>query len=245
MDNQFKLIIIIPCYNEEYRLPQQDFLDFISVNDIHFCFVNDGSSDRTIDVLQRLKEAFSDKISIIDYENNVGKAEAIRKGVHSIVSQRKYEYIGYFDADLSTPLKEIQLLLNSLEIGDLYEFSFGARVLRLGSIIERSSLRHYLSRLFATFASMILKLPVYDTQCGAKIFKIKLAQIIFMDPFITNWLFDIELFARTKNVRMGVQPFIEIPLNQWIEKEGSKIKLRDMFMFPLELMKISNHYSKK
>ena len=92
---------------------------------------------------------------------------------------------------------------------------------------------------------MILKLPVYDTQCGAKIFKIKLAQIIFMDPFITNWLFDIELFARTKNVRMGIQPFIEIPLNQWIEKEGSKIKLRDMFMFPLELMKISNHYSKK
>lgn len=245
MENQFKLIIIVPCYNEEDRLPQQDFLDFISANDIHFCFVNDGSSDRTIDVLQKLKGAFSDKISIIDYANNVGKAEAIRKGIHSIVPQNKYEYIGYFDADLATPLKEIRLLLNSLVLSESYEFAFGARVLRLGSIIKRSSVRHYLSRLFATFASMILKLPVYDTQCGAKIFKIKLAKRIFRDPFITNWLFDIELFARTKNLRKGIQPFIEIPLSQWIEKRGSKIKLRDFFMVPLELIKIRNHYSKK
>ena len=51
MENQCKLIIIIPCYNEEERLPQQDFLDFISENDIHFCFVNDGSSDQTINIL--------------------------------------------------------------------------------------------------------------------------------------------------------------------------------------------------
>ena len=239
-----KVVIIIPCYNEEYRLPLATFIDFIPKNNFHFCFVNDGSSDGTSLIFQQLKEKCSEKITIIDNQINQGKAEVIRQAVLELTKKEVFNYIGYFDADLSTPLSEIETLLSHLKSKEGYQFALGSRVLRLGVKIKRSATRHYLSRVFATVASKVLKLPVYDTQCGAKILKAELAERIFQDKFLSHWLFDVELFARVQTYSdiKSKNIFIEVPLNEWVEKGGSKIKLKDVFLFPIELLKIKLKY---
>lgn len=239
-----KVVIIIPCYNEEDRLPLAIFNDFISQNNFHFHFVNDGSSDGTSSILQQLKEKCPEKITITDNLINQGKAEVVRQAVLELTRKEQYSYIGYFDADLSTPLSEIETLLTLLKSKELFQFALGSRVLRLGVKIKRSAMRHYLSRIFATVASKVLKLPVYDTQCGAKIIKRELAERIFQDKFLSQWLFDVELFARVQSYPdiKEKNVFIEVPLNEWVEKGGSKIKMKDVFLFPIELLKIKLKY---
>lgn len=78
------LVIVIPCYNEALRFPKKDFIDFIDSlsNEIKICFVNDGSKDSTFEMLKELQEKKSDNIEILNLNQNVGKAEAVRSGIN-------------------------------------------------------------------------------------------------------------------------------------------------------------------
>jgi len=237
-----KICFVVPCYNEALRLPTNDFFDFSIQNDgVDFCFVNDGSTDNTLSVLEELKYRNSKQIFILDLKENGGKAEAVRQGVLFTCGSDQYSHIGFLDADLATPLSQIPLFINIKE----KSFVLGSRIRRLGSKIERTPTRHYLGRIFSTCASVILKLPVYDTQCGAKLLKKDLAVQIFEDKFITKWLFDIELLARTIGVfgrGEAMERIYEVPLTAWEEKAGSKLKLKHLLKVPMELFKISRRY---
>lgn len=235
------ICIVVPCYNEGKRLPILEFEAFLDNNNISFCFVNDGSNDNTLQVLAELQCKYENFIKVISNKTNLGKAESVRNGINTSLNWRKFDYVGYFDADLATPLNEIQHLMEAYSISDKYGFVLGSRIKRLGVNIDRIPARHYLGRIFATFASIVLALPVYDTQCGAKIIKSEIANIIFEQPFLSKWLFDIELIARTmKSYSTGI--FFEVPLNEWIEKGDTRIKILDMFKFPFELIRIKIKY---
>jgi hypothetical protein len=123
----------------------------------------------------------------------------------------------------------------------------GSRWRRLGSTIERSGVRHVLGRVFASGASLVLGLPVYDSQCGAKLIRSKAVSWLFAEPFSTRWLFDVELLARLRN-RLGrravLDAVVEVPLDEWRETGGSKIGTRDMIRVPLELLKIRRRYGR-
>lgn len=126
--------------------------------------------------------------------------------------------------------------------------AFGSRVKRLGIRLERSGLRHYVGRVFATEASMLLGLPVYDTQCGAKLFKSSLAQEVFREPFQSRWFFDVEIFFRLLAVlgRARVErEIIEVPLDSWIEKGSTKVGWTDFLRAPFELLRIYWFYRKR
>jgi len=237
------ICIIIPCFNESKRLPKADFELFIQNNDVCFCFVDDGSNDDTLTILEKLGDKFQNKVRVLRNPSNTGKAGAVRNGVLHSLNWKHFEYIGYFDADLATPLSEIEHFMDFFSQSDKLAFALGSRIKRLGVKIERLPLRHYFGRIFATFASLVLTLPVYDTQCGAKIIKSKLAREIFEKPFLSKWLFDIELIARASAIR-PVEIFIEVPLKQWIEKGETKIKLIDIFKFPVDLLRINSYYKK-
>jgi glycosyltransferase involved in cell wall biosynthesis len=241
-----KICIIIPCYNEEKRLPVEEFINFYEKAFLYFCFVDDGSKDKTLDVLQDLRKGREDRILIISQESNKGKAEAVRTGILKTIEWSDFEIVGYFDADLATPLWEIEHLATHFTPDVL--MVFGSRVKRLGANIVRNPYRFYLGRVFATFSSLILHLPVYDTQCGAKLMKAEFARIVFRDPFITRWLFDIEIFVRlVKEFGQNNIPKLvkEVPLEQWIEMGKSKIKISYLFKVPLELIKIYVYMKKK
>ena len=104
--------------------------------------------------------------------------------------------MGYWDADLATPLSTIPEFIEKFQSSRALVAVCGSRILRLGASIQRLVFRHYLGRVFSTVASNILNIPVYDTQCGAKLFRTEHAELIFSEHFISRWFFDVELFAR-------------------------------------------------
>ena len=241
-----KTIVVVPCYNESKRLRQDDFLHYVEQNDdVAFLFANDGSRDNPPEVLQELT-AKHERLLMLDIQPNGGKAEAVRKGMLYAAEQYKPDYIAFRDADLATPLEEIEPMVKWADKG--YDAVMGLRLMRLGAKVKRKTMRHYLGRCFATVSSMMLKLPVYDTQCGSKLFRREVVEAIFQEQFITRWLFDVELLARYKQrygVEQAIQKIYEYPLFQWEDVDGSQLKSRDFFKAPLELMKIRKRYKNK
>jgi glycosyltransferase involved in cell wall biosynthesis len=239
-----KTAIIIPCYNEASRLSINEFAEFAAMNpNLHFIFVNDGSTDGTERGLADLSRLNPSQMHFLSLERNYGKAEAVRRGFIEAL-EMDFVNIGYWDADLSTPLTTIPKfceLINSQDISMV----IGSRVRLLGRRIRRRAIRHYLGRIFATCASLLLQLPVYDTQCGAKLFKnSKELKVIFGKPFIVNWTFDVELLARfilaERFIGTGSlkERALEYPLEEWIEVPGSKIKPIYFLVAIVELVKI-------
>jgi glycosyltransferase involved in cell wall biosynthesis len=236
--------IIIPCYNEEKRLPVDAFLSFVKTNkDVQFLFVNDGSKDGTAEVLKNL--GVQNKCFVmLDLQNNRGKAEAVRQGVLYARTHFNSEYIGFWDADLATPLNEIDRFLECLQKNNC-TMVMGCRLMRLGAKVKRKNTRHYPGRIFATIASVVLKLKVYDTQCGAKLFNVNVIDPLYEKPFISRWLFDVELLARyikTFGLEEATKNIYEYPLASWEDVAGSSIKMKDFFKAPFELWKIKRHY---
>ena len=241
------ICVVVPCYNEAGRLPVGEFLSFLDGNQhIAFCFVNDGSLDTTRDVLAELRRRGPDeRVQVVNLERNRGKAEAVRAGVLHALAWRQFDYVGYLDADLATPLSELNHLLTYEPGPGRFEVICGSRIRRLGARIERSAVRHVLGRVFATFASMVLQLPVYDTQCGAKLIRADLSARILDQPFVSRWLFDVEILARTVRLLGRAQAnelILEVPLRAWKESGKSRIRMRDFLTAPMDLLKIYARY---
>ena len=240
--------IAIPCYNEETRLPVGEFEEyFASHKDVDFCFVNDGSTDDTIMVLTRLCKGWEERMAIVSLQKNSGKAEAVRAGIIHALSLKKYHKVGFWDADLATPLEEIDYLSEFMDKNESFAFAFGSRIKTLGVLIERKLLRHYFGRVFATFASGVVRLPVYDTQCGAKLMKSEVAKKVFDRSFSSKWLFDIEIFARMIEIyghNEAEKMMVEVPLRKWIDKGNSRITMTYLLKMPFELFSIYRSHRK-
>ena len=240
-----KACVVVPCYNEAKRLDFAAFELFLNSElNIDILFSNDGSTDTTKQLLENFCSKLPGRAFIYNMPKNGGKAEAVRCGVLEACKNNTYNYVAFWDADLSTPLNEVPIFLKQAR-DHSKKIAIGSRMKRLGATVKRRPVRHFLGRIFSTFSSIILKLPVYDTQCGAKVFSTELS-FLFDDKFITSWLFDVELIARYRNkfgVTSALNDIVEVPVNTWIEKEGSKLKLTDMIKVPMELLAIHRKYN--
>jgi len=237
-----KTCIIVPCYNEASRGALTAFENAFTKNDaLHFCFVNDGSTDNTKTTLDTLVNNYPNTTAL-HLEKNQGKAEAIRQAILQVDTD--FDYVGYLDADLSTPLSELERLLSytNSEI----DLVMGSRVKRIGAFVKRNPVRHIFGRILATIVNtFILKLPVYDTQCGAKIIATPLAKAIFERSFKSKWLFDVELLLRIKALygkKKTLAKIVEVPLNIWHDKGDSRITFMDFVKVPLDVFRIYIHY---
>ncbi|MCC7403272.1 MAG: glycosyltransferase [Bdellovibrionales bacterium] len=242
-----KLGIVVPCYNEAVRLDQKAYVDFLRSegDSLCLCFVNDGSRDGTSGVLEKMKQR-APGLLIVDRQQNRGKAESVREGILKLLTDTDCEWVGFWDADLATPLSEIAFFRRAIAEHPQSAIVMGARILRLGAKIVRHWYRHYTGRIFATFASLALGLPVYDTQCGAKVIRRDLALQIFREPFLSRWLFDVELLFRIQATaqfaQVGTNLIYELPLNEWVDVAGSRVRPGDFLKAPFELWKIRRHY---
>jgi dolichyl-phosphate beta-glucosyltransferase len=240
--------IIIPCYNEAARLNPGRIERYLAEGPgAVLVFVNDGSTDNTSALLHSIRDRHPERIFVLDLEPNSGKAKAIRQGMLFVLREIKPACAGYMDADLSTPFGEMDRLFSTMDHHKTVEVIFGSRIKRMGSKIERSPVRHYFGRVFATCISILLGLPVYDSQCGAKVMTAAKAEALFREDFITSWLFDVELLYRHKilyGTERTLQEVYEYPLFEWTESRGSKIRLKHILAIPFDLIKIYLHYSR-
>jgi dolichyl-phosphate beta-glucosyltransferase len=189
-----------------------------------------------------------DRAEVVSRSSNSGKAEAVRAGVQHALRTADQEVIGYWDADLATPLDAVNRFLSILADHPRIEMVFGSRVKLLGRRVERSEMRHYLGRTFATAVSVMLGLPIYDTQCGAKIFRVdENLRRAFAEPFLSKWVFDVEIIARymalhARNSQQFQDVIYEYPLEVWVDVKGSKVRPVDFFRAFVDVMRIKRKY---
>jgi len=240
--------VVVPCYNEAARLDIKAFAAFTARADAQFLFVNDGSSDETLGVLRELESLCPARIRVLSLASNLGKAEAVRLGLLEACRSRP-AYVAFWDADLATPLDDILLFSQLLDNRPDIEMVFGSRVNLLGRSVHRRLARHYVGRVFATAAAAVLGIGIYDTQCGAKMFRVsdRFVQQL-QEPFIGGWIFDVEMIARDISARRGTglprtaTIIYEFPLTVWRDVAGSKIKWRDWFAVAANLGRIYFRY---
>ncbi len=237
------IYLLVPCYNEAKRIRLDDFVEPTGTQ-ITFVFCDDGSTDETCRLIkEKIDRSRDGKIYLFRSEENVGKAEVVRLGYHFLVQQIQLgesDWVGFWDADLATPLTEIPKMLIYLRdlYGDQQDSVWASRVYRLGSEIIRSPFRHYLGRAFATVISLLLKVQSYDSQCGAKLFRREAAKKAFAHPFISRWIFDVEIM-----LRVGQDNIVEFPLMYWRDIPGSKVKVfRELLRVGRDILKIRRTY---
>ena len=120
----------------------------------------------------------------------------------------------------------------------VFDAIWASRVMRAGSAVERSFRRHVFGRLFATASGVFLGVRAYDTQCGAKLFQSNVVKDVFSDPFISRWIFDVELYCR-----LGHDRILEYPVKEWRDMPGSKMKiLREFGRVGRDLIAIAKKY---
>lgn len=232
------LALVVPCKNEYRRLDPSAFLDAIRAFPcLTFLFVDDGSTDETAETLAFL-ERQSPAVQALYLPRNVGKAEAVRAGVQTLLVQTATDWIGFWDADLATPLAELAAFRAALERVPDAQAVLGARWPHLGAQIDRTFFRNATGALMKVLIRQVLHAPVYDTQCGAKIFRRDLARRIFAAPFRSRWLFDVELLHRIPP-RILRHAVLEQPLAVWRDVPGSKVRLTDSVRVFFDLLRIA------
>lgn len=246
-------VIVVPCFNEASRLDAEAFVRAAATQpDLVLRFVDDGSRDATPEILEALAARIgADRASILRLSDNVGKAEAVRKGINEALGDdaggRLPDAVGYWDADLSTSLDYVPDFGALLDRRPEAVAVIGSRIRLMGRHVERRPFRHYAGRVFATLASAALGFPVYDTQCGAKLFRpTEGVREAFRQPFETRWAFDVELLARLASIlgrSMGeAGRVIEHPLEAWVDVPGSKVRLSHLPRMLSDLALIARRY---
>jgi len=233
--NAGAVILVVPCFNEAQRLDIDAFVAATEITEsLSFVFVDDGSTDATRAVLEKACSDHPQLGTVVGLDVNQGKAEAVRQGVLTALRSEP-EFFGYWDADLATPFTELPRFLEVLFTRADIELVMGSRVNLLGRHVTRRLHRHYLGRIFATLVATALHLPVYDSQCGAKVFRsTPVVHRLFDEPFFAGWIFDAELLARAmdrddidgpSHVR---DTTFELPLLEWSDVEGSALRARHL-----------------
>jgi dolichyl-phosphate beta-glucosyltransferase len=242
--------IVIPFYNEERRFDGARLAELSRHPSVEVLAVDDGSRDRTAELLKAAASASGGKIEVLQLERNRGKGEAVRRGMLAAVDRGK-RTVGFADADFSTRPRELLELLERIDLHDDLDVLVASRVLLVGRKVERKAMRHYLGRMFATLAANILRTPFYDTQCGAKLFRVTPAfESALVDPFVSRWAFDVELLGRlligTPAIPgVPLERVREVPLEEWVDAGGSKVTTAAMIKTLADLALIERELTRR
>ena len=239
--------LVIPCFNEEQRLDQSEVMKCIEALNCVVVLVDDGSTDGTLGILKKLALQSPKNIEVLPLPANVGKGEAVRAGFN-YAFERGATQVLFCDADFAVGPQDLLRICNTLNENVECKAVIGSRIAMVGTNIQRSIFRHYSGRAFATLVSVILGQQIYDTQCGAKVFKadneVKRA---FSQPFLSRWAFDVEVIGRLLRMdrsKKNDKLILEMPLLSWLEVPGSKLNLVSQLRTVLELFRIRSSLNK-
>jgi glycosyltransferase involved in cell wall biosynthesis len=227
------LSIVIPAYNEEKRLPSSldTILDFVGdrYEFVEIVVVDDGSRDGTAECVREYARNHP-SVRLLQNPGNRGKGYAVRHGMLAA----KGEWALLTDADLSSPISEIDKLIAAIERENA-AVAIGSRALDRSLVgVHQPAGREYAGRIFNLIMRMITGLPFSDTQCGFKLFRSDVIQRIFPKQQLEGFAFDVEnlFLARLFNFKV-----VEVPV-RWNNVEGTKVSLwqgLDSFLDPLRV----------
>lgn len=230
---QPELSVVVPVYNEELSLPEtlrrlKAYLD-LKGRAWEVIVVSDGSTDGT-DAIGREMAARDARFYHVRFERNRGKGAAVREGM----SRAQGRYVLFTDADLSSPIKESDKLIEALESGA--DVAVGSRAVRGSGCDVRQSLKRYVvGRVFNALVRSVLGLPLGDTQCGFKAFRREAAQQLFAAQTLEGFGFDVEILYLAYRRRMRVR---EVAV-MWAQGPRSKVRLfRDSYYSLMDLFHI-------
>mgnify|MGYP001558238767 CR=1 FL=1 len=231
--------VIIPVFNEEKRiLPAIRNVSGYLAKHFHgfeIIIVDDGSRDNTIAKVEPLMSN-NGSLTLLKNKKNMGKGFSIRRGVLASSG----DFILTTDADLSTPIEEIEKLFYWINNG--FDIAIGSRGLKESEIAVRQPWhRETMGKIFNLIVKAIVIKGIKDTQCGFKLFKSKTAKEIFTKSVINGFSFDVEiLFIATK---LGGK-IKEVPI-RWLNSPHSSVKIaRDPFIMFTDLFRIRLNYLK-
>ncbi len=237
------LSIVIPAYNEEKRIGDTlgKIVDYLKIKNFksEITVVIDGSTDSTIEVVREY-ERFVYKLTIIENETTMGKGYSVRRGM----LESNGDFVLFTDADLSTPINEIEKLFFWLDKG--YDVAIGSRSLKESQVeIYQSFMRRSMGKIFNKIISLIVFTGFKDTQCGFKCFKRDVVDNVFRKQRIEGFAFDVEilLIARRQGFRIK-----EVPV-RWLNSPYSKFHIiKDSLhmlydLFRMKFYNLLNRYS--
>jgi glycosyltransferase involved in cell wall biosynthesis len=240
-------VLVIPCHNEALRLNVGRIHALLEREpDWHFLFVDDGSTDGTALMLAELSRAFREQVLVLTLPQNAGKAEAVRQGLlHALDQQPVPTYVGYLDADFSTPPESLEPFRDLLQRRKDLQGVIGVRLELGGRHIKRELHKSVMNKTLAWLSSAVLGVRFRDPTCGAKLLRAspELRSALHR-PFLSRGIFDVELISRLGMYfdRSGLGPLewslYEYPLEQWNDVGGSHRKLDDYFDALWDLGKI-------
>ncbi|MBI5102924.1 MAG: glycosyltransferase family 2 protein [Nitrospirae bacterium] len=227
------LSVVIPTFNEELRIPgtiekMSAYLDGMDL-DYEIIVVDDGSSDGTVRLLGELGKRFSG-LRLLTLGENTGKGAAVRKGV--LASRGSLVLMS--DADMSTPIEEIERLLPYMRDG--IDIALGSRGLRESDLeIRQPWYREWMGKTFNLLVRGLGIRGIKDTQCGFKLFKGDIARRLFAQSSINGFSFDVEILFIAAREDCSVK---EVPI-RWLNSPASKVNiLWDPVVMLIELLRI-------
>ena len=228
--------MVVPCFNEASRWNEGYWRTLIPTPGVRWLFVCDGSFDNTDRTIESLR---CSTVETMCLGANRGKAEAVRQGLlNTIVDD--VAWVGFLDADSAFSQHEVLRFISLAQSESQALAIWSSRVNLRGRSVERSEIRHYLGRVVATVLGLRFKNLPYDTQSGMKLFRVTPElKTALAKPFITRWLFDIELLVRLDDLYDYRSDWLwEEPVMDWREMAGSRINRRELFRILKELTRI-------
>ena len=225
--------VIIPCYNEESAilstLDQTDQFLKAHFADYEIIVVDDGSGDNTKAMVEKLSQG-NPEIKLLSHGKNMGKGASVKKGVMAA----RYDLILFSDADLSTPIEEIEKFIPHFQKG--IAVCIGSRALRESELIKRQGfLRQNMGKTFNLILQALLFRGINDTQCGFKCFTREAALKIFSRQRLPGYCFDAEVLFIARRLGLSVQ---EIPV-RWINRSHSRVHIfRDSIRMFFDILRI-------
>ena len=219
-ENDIFLSIVIPAYNEEGRIGNTlgEIISYLNTKDYRseIIVVNDGSTDSTKDIVNKESEKTDYDIRITENTVCRGKGYSVKKGM----IEASGEYVLFTDADLSTPINEIEKLIYWLEKD--YDVAIGSRGLKDSQVeIHQTFIRESMGKIFNKIMSLLIFTGIKDTQCGFKCFKRDTVNRIFKKQTIRGFAFDVEILLIAERQGFRIK---EVPV-RWLNSQHSRVHI--------------------
>lgn len=232
-DPRIRLSVVIPAFEEVARIGPalEQVRGYLCAQpfDSEVIVVVDGGRDGTVDLVRELASGWP-ALRVLDNGVNRGKGYSVRRGMLA----GRGRYLLFSDADLSTPIAEVERLVAALEPGG--DVAIGSRALAGSDVrVRQAWWRQVMGRLFNHIVRMVAIPDVPDTQCGFKCFRRDAARRIFARQRLARFAFDVELIWIARKLGYRV---VEVPVT-WVNDPSSRVHpVRDALRMLVDLVRL-------